>query len=215
MADDSELDKPMIVNWALAELGMAANFTIGDTTPLSDKVRIFWPRAVAHCFALADWTFCRKTFRLVRLEAAPDTGYRYQFSLPGGRIGEPMKLLSDPRSGRVVRDFRIEGNELSADAPDVWAVCKMATDLSDWDMQFANAFAVALASYLAVPLTQDIELAEAKAVQAFGTRSEGGAGGLFGRLIAQNKAAHPPFEPLYQDDPLTAGRAADCWHGRY
>lgn len=210
MADPAELDKAMIVNWALSELGLAANFSIDDRTQLGAKIDIWWPRAVARCFGVADWTFCRQTFRLTRRAQAPETGYLYAFDLPAGRIGEPLKLLADPRNhDRPWRDFRIEGDELHADAENLWAVCKMERDPRNWDRQFADCFATALAGYLAVPLTQDVEMAAAKAAEAFGTAAQGGAGGKFGRLIAQNAAAHPKASPLYLDDPLTAGRVAD------
>lgn len=210
-----ELDEPMIVNWALAELGLAPTFTIDDHSGTGTQVAVFWPRAVARCFGLHDWTFCRRTNRLSRQTKEPETGYRYGFELPGDRIGEPVKLLSDPRNETPIRNSRIEGNVVYADEEAVYAVCKVRLDPRVWDWQFADAFAVALAAYLAIPLTQDPDLAAEKAAQAFGTRSEGGAGGVFGRLIAQNRAAGPVGSPLMQDDPLTAGRFSGNWHGRY
>lgn len=211
---ESELDKAMIVNWALAELGLAPEFSIDDETTLGGQVDIFWPRAVVHAFGLHDWTFCRRTTQLPRQAEAPATGYLYGYDLPGDRLGEPLKLLSDPRRKTPIRDFRIEGDQLSCDEPQAYAVCKVERDPRNWDPVFATCFATLLASYLAVPLQHDLEMAEAKRVEATGSRSEGGTGGSFGRLIAQNRAAHPPGSPLYQDDPLTAGRASN-WAGKW
>ena len=214
--DAAELDKPTIVNWSLAELGLAANFTVDDHSRIGGVVAIFWPRAIARCFGLHDWTFCRRTAELTRLVDAPQTGYRYGFELPGDRLGEPVKLLSDPRNETPIRDFRIEGDTLSCDSPAAYAVCKVMVDPRRWDWQFADCFAVALAACLAIPLTQDAELAAEKEKRAFGTPSEGGAGGMFGRLIAQNRGAHPVGSPLLRNDPLTVagGRALD-WHGKF
>lgn len=212
---DSELTKPMIVNWALAELGLRPNFSIDEESELGQLVAIFWPRAIAHCFGLSDWTFCRKTYRLTRLVEQPVTGYRNGFEMPRPRLGEPVKFLRDPQSSQPIRDTRIEGETLFCNEDAVWAVCKVDVEPAYWDQLFATCFAVALASYLAVPLLQDLEMAEAKFVTAFGSRSEGGAGGLFGRLIAQNRAAGPVSASILDNDILTAGRHSGLWYGRY
>lgn len=211
---DSELTQPMIVNWSLAELGLAANFSTDEQTTRGADVALMWPRAEAQSISLTDWTNFRRTTRLTRQAATPDTGYAYGYDLPGDRFGEPLKLLSDPRRETPIRDQRIEGDTLSCDEPTVYAVCKVRRDPAYWDPQWANCFAVLLASYLAVPLLQDPDMAEAKMVLAIGTRSEGGTGGMFGRLIAQNRAAGPVASPLYRDDPLTAGRGGGDWYGR-
>ncbi len=218
MAEPTEalLDKPTIVNWALAELGLAPKFSIDDQTSLGAIVTIFWPRAVAHCFSLYEWTFCRKTFSLTRQAETPATGYAYGFELPGGILGEPFKYLRDPRRETPVRDVRIEARTVYSDELALYAVCKVDVDPQYWNLGFANAFAVALAAYLAVPLTQDLELAAEKEQKAFGSKSEGGAGGMFGRLIAQNRSAHPVGSNLLANDPLTAARGGyQPWHGRY
>lgn len=215
MTDDAQLDKPMIVNWALAELGLQPAFSIDDSTGLGRQVAIFWPRAVGHCFGLHDWTFCRQTFQLQRQSATPQTGYAYGFDLPGSRIGQPVKLLEDPRRQTPIRDSRIEGQTLFCDEPTAYAVCKVPVAPEIWDLQWADAFAVALAYYLSIPLTQDPDLAELKKRDAFGTPSEGGTGGLFGRLIAQDRAAGPVGAPMLAEDPLTAGRTSGPWHGRW
>jgi hypothetical protein len=209
------LSKAMIVNWALPELGLAPTFTIDDTTGLGAQVEIFWPRAIGHCFGLHDWTFCRRTTKLTRQEATPQTGYRYGFDLPGDRIGPPQKILSDPRRQDPVRDFRIEEKTLFADEPDVWATCKVPVDPVDWDWQWAGAFATCLASMLAVPLLQDQDLAADKWGQAFGSPSQGGTGGVFGRMIAQDRAAAPLGANMLQNNPLTAGRGSGDWHGKW
>lgn len=215
MSDDAQLDKPMVVNWALAELGLAPSFSVDDATGLGRNVAIFWPRAVGHCFGLHDWTFCRRTFKLSRQSAEPATGFRYGYDLPGSVIGPPMRVLSDPRSQQPLRNRRIEGATLYCDEDQAWAVFKVPVDVALWDWQWANAFAMALAHYLTVPLTQDTDMAEAKYVLAFGSRSEGGTGGVFGRLIAQDRAAEPLGAPMFADTPLLGGRGTDAWYGRW
>jgi hypothetical protein len=214
MGDVTEtlLDRPTIVNWSLAELGLPPRFSIDDATNLGAIVQIFWPRALVHCFSLYEWTFCRKTFLLARQAETPVTGYAYGFSLPGGILGEPFKYLSDPRCERPVRDVRIEARTVFSDEPALYAVCKVEVDPQYWDLAFTNAFAVALAAYLAIPLTQDPDMAAEKQKIAFGSAAELGAGGLFGRLIAQNRSAHPVASPM-ETNVLGGGRFSGPWYG--
>lgn len=213
---EAEITKATIVNWALSEIGLAPKFSVDEQTKLGATVDIYWPRAVARCFGVHDWTFCRRTNLLTRQSATPVTGYAYGFDLPGGRIGLPMKYSEDPRSTRPVRNFRIEGETVFVDVPVLYAVCKVPVDPVAWPPQFMDAFAKALASYFSVPLLQDIELAKEKEKEAFGNPQEGGAGGVFGRLIAQERAGEPQGDNLLRDDPLTASRhSGGAWHGRW
>ncbi|ESZ25490.1 hypothetical protein [Mesorhizobium sp. L2C066B000] len=212
---EAEIDKAMIVNWALVELGLAPKFSIDEQTTLGGLVDIFWPRAIARTFGLHDWTFCRQTFLLTRQEATPVIGYTYGFDLPGGILGPPLKLTSDALCNVPLRDFAIEGTTVFTNEPVVYARCKQALDPAAWPPQFADGFATLLASYLAVPLTQDSDLKADKEAAAIGTPATGGAGGIFGRLIAQDRAGSPVGSPAVTD-VLHGGRvSSEPWHGRW
>lgn len=212
---EAEIDKAMIVNWALVELGLAPNFSIDGETKLGALVDMFWPRAMARCFGLHDWIFCRQTFLLTRQEATPITGRNYGFDLPGGIIGPPLKLTSDPRCEVPLRDFAIEGTTVFANEPVVYARCKVYLDPAAWPPQFADGFATLLASYLAVPLTQDSDMKADKEAAAIGTPSTGGAGGIMGRFIAQDRAGSPVGSPAVTN-VLSGGRpSSEPWHGRW
>lgn len=210
---DTEISKVMIVNWALVELGLAPKYSIDDEAALGGKVDIFWPRALARAFGLHDWTFCRRTTKLTRQSATPVTGYRYGFDLPGDRVGPALKLLSDPRLNAPIRDFTIEGKTVFCDEETAYARCKVMVDPVDWNPAFCDAFATLLAAYLAIPLLQDADMAAEKQAAAIGTRSEGGAGGMFGRLIAQDRSAAPVGAPLATNE-LQGGRTGGDWWGR-
>ncbi|NDV87041.1 hypothetical protein GTW51_10040 [Aurantimonas aggregata] len=204
--DEQVIDKATLVNRALIKLGQAATFSIDDENHISGKVDAVWPDLVAHCFGLHDWTFCRATYRLTRIELEPENGWCYRFGLPGNRIGEPLKILSDPRRDAPLREFSIEGGELFADVLDVWARCKVEVNPAIWDPAFRAAFTTALAGALAVPIQSDQDLEATYWQQAFGTSSQGGTGGLFGRLISQNVASDPPDSANRWRDPLTDAR---------
>ena len=212
----ADIDKVKIVNWALVELGLAPKFSIDDQTSLGGFVDMFWPRALARSFGLHDWTFCRRTSLLTRRAGTPNNGWTHGFDLPGDILGPPLKLTFDAACEMPLRDFTIEGTVVFANSETVYARCKVQLAPEAWPQQFADAFATLLASYLAIPLTQDTDLKAEKLADAIGTRSEGGAGGMFGRMIAQDRAAAPVGSPAVTD-VLSGGRSGSYypWSGRW
>jgi hypothetical protein len=203
---DSQVTWATIVNLALTELGLPANFSLDDDTDQADTVNNVLPLVADHCFGLHDWTWSRRTLKLVRLEATPETGYQYAFKLPGDRIGAPLKLLADPRHDAPLRNYTIEGDEVHCDQAEAWARCRVRLAPQYWDPAFRPAFVKALAGALAVPLQQDTDLAGELSTRAFGTPSQLGAGGMFGRLIAQDLAAAPIGAPFAGYCPLVNAR---------
>ncbi|RIY03262.1 hypothetical protein D3218_00355 [Aureimonas flava] len=201
------IDKATIVNRALGRLGQAPVFSLDGENHVTGHVDGVWDDVVAECFGLHDWSFCRRTTKLTRLAVEPGNGWSYGFALPGDRIGEPLLVLAAVAPAEhVLRDFSIEAGVLYARAANVWARCKVAVDPEAWDIGFRGAFVTALASALAVPMQSDQGLQDDLRAQAFGTPSQGGTGGQFGRLVAQNRAGSPVGSPFLRGDPLTDAR---------
>lgn len=202
------IDKAVIVNWALTDLGLPPSFTLDTADEVGRTVDLVWQRVVDRAFGLHDWTFCRKTFLLNRQSATPVTGYAYAFDLPGGTLGEPLRYWRDARCSQPVRDFQLEAGEVHANEATLYARAKVYVDPQTWEPGFRQCFVTALASALAVPLTQDPDTAAELHAAAFGSPSQQGSGGAFGRLIAQNRAADPPDSPIRGRDPLLDARWA-------
>ncbi|WP_062222207.1 hypothetical protein [Aureimonas sp. D3] len=201
------IDKATIINRALIQLGQAPSFSLDDESFANGAIDAVWPDVVDICFGLHDWTFARRTSRLTRLAAKPDNGWTYGFELPGDRLGAPLLVLrAVVQSEAVLRTYTIEGGTLFAHEPAVWARCKVEVDPVAWEPNFRTAFTTALASRLAVPMQQDEGLAAELWAAAFGTPAQGGTGGAFGRLVAQDRAAAPVSSPLLRSDPLTDAR---------
>ncbi len=216
------IDKATIVNWALTELGAGPIFSIDDGSDLSEQVEACWQRTVDYTFSLSDWSFSTLTKRNEQLSATPENGWRYGFSLPANRIGNPLKILRSAGSRPYPlahRDFMIEGGALYANVDATWSVCKFETDPESWEPGFRAAFVIALAGNLAVPVWHDDNLKGDLLQQAFGSPSQQGTGGMFGRLIAQDKASQPMADSPAVEDPLSNARnqsnVSDNWYGRY
>lgn len=195
-----------VVNRALVKLGQgAASYSLDTATDLGGMVEQAWPGVVAQAISLYDWSFARKTYATTLLGDSPDNGWAYGFQLPP-RIGEPVGVLDNVVREHFIRDFMSESGFLYTNVKPVWVRVRQLSDPDYWDEGFKEAFAILLASELAVPLLQDKDLAEAYRIQAIGTEQERGTGGMFGKLIALNKAAQPQGRGFMDDDPLTAAR---------
>lgn len=216
------IDKTMIINWALTEIGVGPVFSTEDDSELALNIDNTWQRAVDFAFALDDWHWTKQTRKLARQAGTPENGWAYGFDLPNDRIGEATGYFDQVGiSGHVCRNFKIEGKTVFANVADLWAEIRVIVAVDDWDVSFRAAFTKYLASELAVPTFQDQALKDRLRADCFGTPSQGGAGGLFGRLMAQNKAAAPiGAQPISENDPLSDARYGAMgrdagWAGRF
>ncbi|MCF6368340.1 hypothetical protein [Rhizobium halophilum] len=213
------IDKATIINQALTAIGAGPMFSTDDDSDLAETIAATWPAVVDQVFGMHDWSFSLKTYKNTRNAEQPENGYRYGFDLPGNRIGNPILNMSEPRSRRPLRDFSIEEGKLFCDEAQTWSLVKVAVDPDIWPPQFRSAFRIALGAYLAVPVWQDTSMQDEMLVQAFGTASREGTGGLFGRLMAQDSASQPKGLGIANEDPLTdarisgAGPLSSPWYG--
>lgn len=205
--DNQLVDKPTLINRALVlHLGEQPVYSIGGEDDLSGSCDAAWDEAISHCFGIHDWSFARRTQKLNRLVSRPENGWEYGFQLPGDRIGPPQKLLRSIYPETPLRNYVLEAGNVYANEPDVWGRCKVFVDPQYWPVDWRVAFLIALGSALAKPVIEDEQLEETLRVKAFGTSSQEGTGGAFGRLIAQDRAAAPVASSPWADDPLTSAR---------
>lgn len=216
------IDKAKIINWTLGDIGVGPIFSTDDGSDLAENCENAWQRTIDQVIGLHNWSFCRKTFKNRRRDETPENGWSYAFDLPGGRIGNPLKVMDRAGSSpHPLRDFTIEGGILYANVTETWSLCKFEASPDSWPPEWRAAFVVAYGGYLAVPVWADEDMRDRRLAEAFGTPSKEGTGGLFGRLMAQDKASNPVGEPMQDDNPVTAVRAQGAgggdlpWHGKF
>lgn len=200
--------KADIINLALMKCGQTPNYPLGVRESLKSSIELIYENVIDDTFSLHDWTWAKQKTRLNlikdhRADGLVSYDYRYVFRLTDNVSGAFDKFLkSSERIDDPVREFEIVGTELHINCHPVWVVLNASVDPTLWERGFRNAFIVALASELAVPLKQDIDLRDSLEAKAFGTSSQGRTGGLFGRVIARditNRARNLGNQP----DPLT------------
>lgn len=211
------IDHLKIMNNALSRIGAGAILDIEEDTDLAAQVTAVYFDRLDAVLAMHEWSFAGKTYKLDRLAeiagndfVAADTkfmnGWRYGFALPGNRVGEPRRILDDPRTpDRPWRDFLIEGGNLYADRETLWATVTVRADPAVWRPDFRLAITVLVAAELCVPVTHDQKLAAELFGMAEGSSQEQGRGGLLGRAIAKDAAGSPSKAPA-QGNPLADAR---------
>lgn len=216
------IDKAMIINWALTEIGAGAMFSTDDTSELALSIENTWQRTVDFAFSLDEWFWAKRVARLARHATSPENGWQYGFDLPADRVGPAVAYLDRAgHSPHPLRNFHLEGASVFANAPDVWAEIRLIVAEDDWDVGFRAAFTKLLASELAIPVFQDGKLKEDLRTICLGQPHEKLTGGLFGRLMAQNKAAEPMgASPLMENTPLDdarygSGHGYQDWAGKF
>lgn len=210
-------DHLKVMNNALGLIGAGKIMAEDEDTELAAQVVPVYYSRLRALLAMHEWSFAGKTYKLDAIAKTADNdydataqifnnGWRCAFALPGTRIGNPRKVLRDPRNPRdPLREFLIESGWLYADRDQVWAVVTVVPDPSVWDAQFALAMERIAAADFCVPVTHDDGLARSIRAVAEGTPEEQGRGGLIGRAMATDAAKARTATAQWRD-PLTDAR---------
>lgn len=218
-----------IMNAALARIGGGSIMDENEDSDLAAQVRAVYYDRVDAIFGMHPWKFAGKTYKLDAIAPTAENGYdatdkkfitgwKYAFALPGARLGEPRRIMADPRRpDDPFREFYIEAGIVYADRAPIWGAFTVRADPSVWvsNPLFKLAVTTGVAADLCVPVTHDKGLAEAIQQDFEGMPSEGGRGGLLGRAMGKDLAGAPVSSPLRSDPLTSARRDAGSWHGRF
>ena len=206
MPDQSQA-RVHVANRAFLKIGMPASYSSEGEFGESGTVDLLWDGVAAEVTAAYDFSDFRKTFSLEKLAGTPGNSWAFGFRLPSERIGEPLAILDRVAPvEHYLREFMIEAGCVYTNIDPVWARCRVMQDPQYWDQGITEGFATALAAAFAIPFKQDEDLQAQKREEAFGAPREMYGGGIFGRLIALNRAAQPQGRRFMDDDPLTSAR---------
>ncbi|MCW2317475.1 hypothetical protein SAMN06265338_103219 [Rhodoblastus acidophilus] len=211
------IDDVTICNRALARLGGGQIVSLDEDTDLARQCVAVYDDLLEAALTLYHWKWPRRTKALDRLDEVPENGYLYGYGFPAGAISNPIKVLADPRNPDYpLREFVVEGRTLYTNAIAVWGafVFRLSPDL--WPPVFRLAFQTWLSAALAIPVSQDANLAAQLEQQAIGAPSEQGRGGIMGRAIAIDGATSGGDAPALASDPLTSARYEGApWYGNF
>lgn len=194
-----------IGNEALALLGAQPVAQADEGTDVANLLFRIGPTTLLGCLSAHPWRCTLVQARLVRFADPPETSYRYRYALPAGTIALRRALVSGQPGAPGLADWRIVGQELHTDAPEVWAELQAEPPLIRWP-PYLRAFArEALAADLALAITGSATDAQLWHARAWGPPAALGQGGLFAAARRADAQA-APAEPI-RSFPLINVRA--------
>lgn len=201
------LDFNTIANQAFRMAGLP-NVDFAAETEQAELAVSVTERTIKSCLSRQEWNWAMKTHRLDRDDTQDYRGgYRYAFNLPGGRLSQQLRVMTNPRDlDSLVRDFGQEGRFLFCDEPDVYARFMVMLDPDLWPAVFLDAVVTLLASRFAVAAAQQIPLAQELERMAIGTARDDGLGGLLGQAAKLDAAAGANRQPMFIQDQFNLVR---------
>jgi len=180
MANDANVIS--VINDALALIGHPAIHDLTGKTPGSEKGARLYALVFASILAAYPWRFAMMQKQLSRLSADPLTKWDHAYQLPADRGAVPRRYYSDV-NGSVIGQWEIYGETVHTNTDTVYCDYVKPGAMSG---PFRNLLVRALASDLALSLSDDRTVRDTFRREAYGTPRQNGRGGLFQQTMSQD-----------------------------
>jgi hypothetical protein len=199
------------IDIASQALGLIRANTISsfdDGSNEADICSLFYENFARDILTRYPWTFATKKARLSRNSTSPLNEYRYAHVFPS-ECEKLWALFPDDEVGvKPIKEFDIQAPDgtrmIFSDYEDLWADYTVYTDESNWPPYFIHFAIHAFADLIAMPITDQPEIAERMGRLAYGFPQENGLGGKFG-IACKIDAMQKPGE-FINSSPLIEAR---------
>ena len=191
---DEPTDKQTLINKALTVIGHTP-ISIEDEDDKAESASTAFDLTVDEIFGLHAWSWAKTRRALQRITTPSGSTKPHAFQYPGDVLGAPLAVFSSVQPEQRDFGYILQGSMLFADGENRWADFQEVKPLAQWPSAFRAGFIKALAAELCIPIAELIELRAVYRTELFGRDWEQYQGGLFGRLIAADKAAQPLHTP--------------------
>lgn len=204
-----------IINAACSLIGEDPIQDFSDETQGGQAANAIYDMTVDFNLSLTPFSFAERMVQCSQIsDAAPFTGYKFRYDVPGDWLGPPLFVTdsaTDPY--RRYTAYLLSEQQIHCDADILFVMQRFRPEPHLWSASFRSATINAVAAQLALALASDTKMGDYYNSLAYGTPSENFRGGQMRIAIYEDARATPPRRidvnqaPLLRDrrDPFTFG----------
>jgi len=165
---------------ALIMLGAKAITSFNDGTDESSVCDRLYPDIRDSTLMMYPWSFSMKKIALARLVTTPTSFWKYEYQLPGDRLGNPHSVRDSAAIGNFISaEWEIQGDKLLTNLEAVYIDYQYQTPEFAMPQYFVQLLKYQVAWHIAEPITEQSEKTSRWRQVALGEPSESGRGGYF------------------------------------
>lgn len=165
---------------ALIMLGAKAITSFNDGTDESSVCDRLYPDIRDSTLMMYPWSFSMKKIALARLVTTPTSFWKYEYLLPGDRLGNPHSVRDSAAIGSFISaEWEIQGDKLLTNLETVYIDYQYQTPEYALPQYFVQLLKYMIAWHIAEPITEQGDKASRWRQVAVGEPSENGRGGFF------------------------------------
>ncbi len=184
-----------VCNGALGRLGLSSitNFTANDKSLICGAI---YPKFANTLLSMYNWRFARKKSGTLTQTTVPDNAWDLAYLVPSDFLVLVNLYNSGDTSAQpLVEGYEIFGADILTNQTAAYIDYTYTVDEDNWPDYFQTFVMSALASVLAIPLTEDESKESFWRQITFGTPNQNGEGGIYKQTKAIDSRQQPsmPF----------------------